>query len=134
MFINAISAIEGVFGSSAWTANNIKSIPANFEGDMSSAQEYVHVSILPSSSDILAYGVQKRLSGIVAVKMFVPAGYGTRRIMEIGDLLDDVLQFKTLSNGTRLDSSYINVEGLDPRNESFFSGSYIIPFTLYGEN
>jgi hypothetical protein len=133
MFIQTLTAIEGVFASSEWTSNNIKSVPANFDGDMSNTSEYVHVSVLPSNANILAYGVQKQLSGMVAVKIFVPAGYGTRRIMEIGDLLDDVLQYKTLS-GTRLDSSYINVEGLDPRNESFFSGSYFIPFTLYGEN
>jgi hypothetical protein len=133
MFIQTLTAIEGVFASSEWTSNNIKSVPANFDGDMSNTSEYVHVSVLPSNANILAYGVQKQLSGMVAVKIFVPAGYGTRRIMEIGDLLDDVLQYKTLS-GTRLDSSYINVEGLDPRNESFYSGSYFIPFTLYGEN
>jgi hypothetical protein len=134
MFTQTLSAIEGVFASSAWTANNIKSIPANFEGDMSSVKEYVHLSVLPANSSILSYGVQKQLNGLVAVKIFVTAGYGQRRLMEIGDLLDNVLQYKTLSNGTRLDSSYINVEGLDPRNESFYSGSYFIPFTLYGEN
>jgi len=133
MFTQTLSAIEGVFASPAWTANNIKSIPANFEGDMSSVQEYVHLSVLPANSSILSYGVQKQLNGLVAVKIFVPAGYGQRRLMEIGDLLDNVLQYKTLSSGTRLDSSYINVEGLDPRNESFYSGSYFIPFTHYGE-
>jgi hypothetical protein len=134
MFTQTLSVIEGVFGSSAWTANGIKSIPANYEGDMSSVSEYVHVTVMPSQSELLAFGVDRKLSGLVAVKIFVPAGYGQRRLMEIGDLLDNVLQYKTLSNGTRLDSSYINVEGLDPRNESFYSGSYFIPFTLYGEN
>ena len=134
MFTQALTDIESVFGGSDWTANNIKSIPANYEGDMSSVSEYVHLSVLPSNSDLLAFGVDKKLTGLVAVKIFVPAGYGQRRLMEIADLLDNVLQYKTLSNGTRLDSSYINVEGLDPRNESFYSGSYFIPFTLYGEN
>jgi len=134
MFTQTLTAVESVFGSSAWTANNIKTIPDNFEGDMSNSSEYVHISVLPSSSSLLAFGVDRKLNGLVAVKIFVPAGYGQRRLMEIGDLLDNVLQYKTLSNGTRLDSSYINVEGLDPRNESFYSGSYFIPFTLYGEN
>jgi hypothetical protein len=134
MFTQTLTDIEGVFASSAWTTNNIKSIPANYEGDMSSVSEYVHLSVMPSNSELLAFGVDRKLSGLVAVKIFVPAGYGQRRLMEIADLLDTVLQYKTLTNGTRLDSSYINVEGLDPRNESFYSGSYFIPFTLYGEN
>lgn len=133
MFNNVLTDVEGVFGSSNWTTNNIKTIPANYHGELGSITEYVSVNVLPSNSNLDTFGVTKKLTGLVAIKMFVPAGYGQRRIMQVGDLIDNVLQYKTLALGTRLDSSYITVEGLDPRNEALYSASYFIPFTIYGE-
>jgi len=133
MFNNVLADVEEVFGSSAWTANSIKTVPDNFQGNLNNAKEYCMVMALPSSSEEVAYGVKKSLTGLVAVKIFTPVGFGQRRIMQIGDLLDDVLQYKTLTNGTTLKSSYINVEGIDPQNESFYMASYFIPFTQYGE-
>jgi acyl-[acyl carrier protein]--UDP-N-acetylglucosamine O-acyltransferase len=78
-------------------------------------------------------GEKKELSGMVAVKIFVSAGEGQSRIMEISDILDNVLQYKKLNNGTELNTSYLNVEGLDPSNKALYSASYIIPFKIYGE-
>jgi len=65
--------------------------------------------------------------------MFVKAGGGQGRLMAIADLLDIVLQNKTLPNGTSLGTSYLTMEGLDPSNNSLYSASYFIPFTKYGE-
>lgn len=132
MFLNALNDIEAVFGGSDWTANNIKTIPDNYQGSIQGATEYVLVKVMPSGSETIAHAVERKISGLLAVKIFVPAGYGQRRLMEVSDLLDNVLQHKQLTNIT-LGSSYLNVEGLDPQNESLYSGSYIIPFTSYGE-
>ena len=125
--------VETVFGSAAWTTNSIKTYPTNYQGSKSSSTEYVLLNVLPASSRNYAYGVSKETTGLVAVKMFVKSGDGQGRLMAIANLLDTVLDNKTLSNGTKLGTSYLTVEGLDPANKSLYSASYIIPFTHYGE-
>jgi len=77
--------------------------------------------------------VEKRVEGLIAVKMFTKAGEGQGRVMAIANLLDVLLENKALTNGTKLGTSYLTVEGLDPQNNALYSASYIIPFTHYGE-
>lgn len=123
--------VETVFASATWTANNIQTIPDNYLGVKS--DEYVLLKVMPSNSSLSAYGVEKQIEGMVAVKMFTKAGEGQGRVMAIANLLDIILENKTLPNGTRLGTSYLNVEGLDPQNKALYSASYIIPFIKYGE-
>jgi hypothetical protein len=125
--------IESVFGSEPWTTNKIQTYPMNYLGNKDSNSEYVLMNVLPSSSKNYAYGVKKETTGLVAVKIFVKAGDGQGRLMAVANLLDTVLDNKTLSNGTKLGTSYLTVEGLDPSNKALYSASYIIPFTHYGE-
>jgi hypothetical protein len=133
MFDSVLEDIESVFASTSWTTNNIDIYPDNYQGAISDETEFCRLNVLPSSSENHAHGGKKLLSGLVAVKIFVSAGEGQSRIMEIADILDSVLQNKKLTNGTELNTSYINVEGLDPSNKALYSASYIIPFKLYGE-
>jgi hypothetical protein len=123
--------VETAFASATWTANNIQTIPDNYLGVKS--DEYVLLKVMPSNSSLAAYGVEKQIDGLVAVKMFTKAGEGQGRVMAIANLLDIILENKTLPNGTRLGTSYLNVEGLDPQNKALYSASYIIPFIKYGE-
>jgi hypothetical protein len=123
--------VETAFASATWTVNNIQTIPDNYLGDTS--DEHVLVKVMPNNASLSAYGVEKKIDGMVAVKMFTKAGEGQGRIMAIANLLDIILENKTLPNGTRLETSYLNVEGLDPSNKSLYSASYIIPFTKFGE-
>jgi hypothetical protein len=53
--------------------------------------------------------------------------------MAMANFIDIILENKTLPHGTKLGTSYLNVEGLDPQNKALYSASYIIPFTKYGE-
>jgi hypothetical protein len=133
MFDNVLDDIEAVFAATSWTSNNIDIYPDNYQGTISDETEFCRLNVMPSSSETLAYGGKKELAGIVAVKIFVSAGEGQSRIMEISDTLDNVLQHKKLTNGTELNTSYLNVEGLDPSNKALYSASYIIPFKIYGE-
>jgi len=133
MFDNVLDDIEGVFASSSWTTHSIDIYPDNYQGTISDETEFCRLNVMPSASENLAYGGNKELSGLVAVKIFVSAGEGQSRIMEISDTLDTVLQYKKLTNGTELHTSYLNVEGLDPSNKALYSASYIIPFKIYGE-
>ena len=134
MFDNVLADIEEVFGGAVWNANSIPTFPMNYQGSIGvNVQEFVRLNVLPSSSSNYAYDDKKKTTGLIAVKMFVKAGDGQGRLMAIADLLDIVLQNKTLPNGTSLGTSYLTIEGLDPSNNSLYSASYFIPFTLYGE-
>ena len=133
MYDLVLRDIETAFGSSEWTTHNIKTIPDNYLGTAGSNSEYVIIKVMPSSGKALAYGVEKQIDGLLAVKMFVKAGEGQGRVMAIAGLVDTLLQYKTLPNGTKLGSSYLDVEGLDSQNKALYSASYIIPFTKYGE-
>ena len=139
MYNLALRDIEGVFSSATWLSHNIPTYPVDYQECKGSstgvnAGEYAIITVMPSSSGNYAYGVSKQSNGLVAVKVFVRSGEGQGRLMAIADLLDAVLDNKTLPNGTRLGTSYLNVEGVDPQNSALSSASYIISFTLYGEN
>jgi len=133
MFDNVLDDIESVFASTAWTSNNIDVYPDNYQGTISDETEFCRLNVMPSNSENYQYGGFKQLSGLMAVKIFVSAGEGQSRIMEISDSLDDVFQNKKLTRGTELSTSYLNVEGLDPSNKALYSASYIIPFKIHGE-
>lgn len=133
MFLELLQDIESQFSSTEWTNKGIATYPANYQGAKSDSNEYCVLSVLPSTGRDYAFGAKKSLKGLVAVKIFVKAGEGSNRLMELCGELDTLLQQRQLSGGTVLDTSYFNVEGLDPANSSLFSGTYFIPFTLYGE-
>ena len=134
MFDDVLDDIEGVFASSTWTSKSIDIYPDNYQGTISNETEFCRLNVLPSNSENHAYGgSNKELSGLIAVKIFVSAGQGQSRTMAISDTLDIVLQNKKLTRGTELYTSYLNVEGLDPKNQALYSASYIIPFKIYGE-
>jgi len=134
MFDLVLGDIEGVFASEAFVACGIPAFPENYQGKKLKEDEYVTMQVLPTSSSNNAYGGdKKKLTGLVAVKIFVAAGNGQGRIMVVGDCLDTIMQNQTLTAGTQLGTSYINMEGLDSSNAALYSASYFIPFTSYGE-
>jgi hypothetical protein len=133
MFDNVLDDIEGVFASTTWVNKSIDVYPDNYQGTISDETEFCRLNVMPSNSENYQFGGFKQLSGLLAVKIFVSAGEGQSRIMEISDSLDDVLQNKKLTKGTELSTSYLNVEGLDPSNRALYSASYIIPFKIHGE-
>ena len=134
MFDLVLEDIETVFGSVAWTGQNIKTFPTNYQGQIgNNVNEYVTISVLPNSSKNYAYDAKKQLEGLVAIKIFTPAGEGQGRTMVIADLLNAVLENKILTNETKLGTSYLQIEGLDAANKSLYSASYLIPFIKFGE-
>ena len=51
--------------------------------------------------------------------------------MEIADLLDNLLQNKTFTNGTKTRESGLTVLGLDKDNPELFRGDYSVQFIHY---
>lgn len=127
-YANLLSDIEGQFGISSWTSNSIKSFPSNFLVPANTS-EFVKIEILPlrDNSDYGRSGVE----GICYIQVYVQANQGVKRLMEIADLLDSILQNKTLTNGTQTESSSLQVVGVDRDNPELFRGDYSIDFKFY---
>jgi len=133
MFDNVLSDIETIFSLAPWAAEGIAIYPDNYQGEISNDNEFCRLSVLPSSSETYSYQGKKSIQGLIIIKIFVKSGEGQGRLMTIADIFDNHLEQKTLTNGTELGTSYLNVEGLDPANKSLYSAQYIIPFKIYGE-
>lgn len=133
MFDNVLSDIEEVFSLAAWSSENIAIYPDNYQGEISNDNEFCRLSVLPNASERYNYSGNKFIQGLIIISIFVKAGEGQGRLMQISDIFDNHLEQKTLTNGTELGTSYLNVEGLDPANKSLYSARYIIPFKIYGE-
>lgn len=137
MYDDILADLEGVFATTEWTSQSIAMYPDNYQGKKAKTngkvEEYCILKVMPTASRNYAYGAEKEMTGIIGIKMFVPAGDGQGRIMQISDTLDTLLDNRRLTNGTQLGTSYINIEGLDASNKSLYGASYLIPFTIYGE-
>jgi len=116
-----------------WTSLGIATYPDNYQGKINSNLEFCRINVLPAASTTYGYGAKKQLSGVIIVSIFVKAGEGQKRVMQIADALDNVLQYKNLINGTELGASYTSMEGLDTANNSLYRARYTIPFKLYGD-
>lgn len=127
-YANVISDIEGLFGTTEWTTNNIQAFPSNYRVPANQS-EFVKIEVLPlrSNSDYNRFGIE----GIVYVQIYVQANNGVRRLMEIADLLDNILQNKALTEGTQTRESSLNVMGIDKDNPELFRADYSVDFINY---
>jgi len=127
-YVDILADIEGQFNLQQWKALNISAFPANFRipKDLS---EFVKLEVLPlrSNTDYGRFGIE----GIVYVQIYVPANQGLKRLMEIADTLDSLLENKTMFEGTTTSESTMQVLGLDTDNPDLFRGDYAIDFKFY---
>jgi hypothetical protein len=133
MYNELLTTITAILASNSWKAQNIEVYPSNYQGSIKNKDEYCRISILPSSSNNYNHDGDKELSGLIVFKLFVKAGDGQKRIMELADVLDSYFVNKFFNNGLNLKTSYLSSEGLDPENKTLYSASYFIPFTSYGD-
>jgi len=127
-YTDVISDIEGQFATSTWTANSITAFPSNYRVPANQS-EFVKIEVLPLKSNI-DYG-RFGIEGIIYIQTYVQANNGVRRLMEIADLLDNLLQNKTFTNGTQTRESGLSVLGLDKDNPELFRGDYSVQFIHY---
>jgi len=133
MYATLITAVESQFALSDWTTHAIAIYPDNYQGAIGDQNEFCRLNILPATSRSLTYSGEKSLSGTIIVSMFVKSGEGQRRVAAIADILDGLLQHKTLSSGLGLGASFVTIGGLDSKNTALYSAQYIVPFTYYEE-
>lgn len=120
-----LTAVEGLFASTAWTSNNIKAFPANYQGEIDS-DEWVRVSVLPFSSELAYQDVIA--NGQIVCQIFVPAGAGMKRAYQIADLLKTLLDQEVISGYLQTTNSFITNIGIDPKDSGLYNVDYTVNF------
>jgi len=120
-----LTAVEGLFASTAWTTNNIKAFPANYQGEID-ADEWVRVSVLPFSSELAFKDVIA--NGQIVCQIFVPAGAGMKRAYQIADMLKVLLDQEVISGYLQTTNSFITNIGIDTKDSGLFNVNYTVNF------
>ena len=120
-----LTAVEGLFASSAWTSNNVKAFPANYQGEIDS-DEWVRVSVLPFSSELAYKDVIA--NGQIVCQIFVPSGQGMKRAYEIADILKTLLDQEVISGYLQTTNSFITNIGIDTKDSGLFNVNYTVNF------
>lgn len=120
-----LTAVEGLFASTAWTSNNIKAFPANYQGEIN-AEEWIRVSVLPFSSELAYQDVIA--NGQIVCNIFVPAGAGMKRAYQIADLLKTLLDQEVISGYLQTTNSFITNIGIDPKDAGLYNVDYTVNF------
>lgn len=129
-YAQILNDVESQFASSTWTTNSISAFPVNYVVP-AQLQEFVKIEILPlrSNEDYNRFGI----SGLVIIQIYVKANQGSKRLMEIADLLDTLLQNKQLGTGTHTQASSLSVLGIDRDNPELFRGDYSVDFNYFND-
>lgn len=127
-YANILSDVEFEFQTSAWKAHSIKTYPVNFVVP-STVSEFVKIEVLPlgTNTDYGRFGIE----GKVIIQIYIKANQGSKRLMEIADLLDNILQNKTLGTGTKTQESSLAILGLDRDSPDLFRGDYSLDFNYF---
>jgi hypothetical protein len=120
-----LTAVEGLFASSAWTSNNVKAFPANYQGEIN-ADEWIRVSVLPFSSELAYKDVIA--NGQIVCQIFVPAGAGMKRAYEIADMLKTLLDQEVISGYLQTTNSFITNIGIDTKDSGLYNVNYTVNF------
>jgi len=120
-----LTAVEGLFASSAWTSNNVKAFPANYQGEIDS-DEWIRVSVLPFSSELAYKDVIA--NGQIVCQIFVPSGQGMKRAYEIADILKTLLDQEVISGYLQTTNSFITNIGIDTKDSGLFNVNYTVNF------
>lgn len=120
-----LTAVEGLFASSAWTSNNVKAFPANYQGEIN-ADEWIRVSVLPFSSELAYKDIIT--NGQIVCQIFVPAGAGMKRAYEIADMLKTLLDQEIISGYLQTTNSFITNIGIDTKDSGLFNVNYTVNF------
>lgn len=125
--------VYSVFGSDAWSSNGIETVPQNFTG--TGLSEYIRISIV-TGGNLDNLNMPKSVVGQLIIDVFTVAGAGLGRAYAIADLLDAVLERKTVSTAqhaaVQFGASAMVPHGIDSANPSLHKCGYSIPFKYFG--
>lgn len=127
------SDLESVFATSEWTDLSIAAYPVNFVGGDFS-DEFVLVETVPGKITTprnRSFSNINTVSGQYIIQVYVKAGEGLTRVMEIADHLDSLLNSKRLPSGTHTGIPVIDIVGTDKDDKSLYRADLIVSFIKY---
>ena len=133
-YTETLNVVERLFGESVWTQHSITAYPSNYPADSSVNTEFVRIEIVPGSP-FTNYG-KTGLKGQIIIQIYTPSDNGVKRLYEIADILDSILERKELEDETErkvltTGTSAMSQEGVDQDDQYLFRADYVVSFTKY---
>ena len=130
-FIDTIASFEKIFSEITWTANAIPTYPSNVSLTAAMPSEYVVLEVLPGKPKDDEFSSAKHVAGVFIAQIYTGINIGPRRVYQISDLIDDVLNKQLLENNVQTGSSWLDVKGNDPDDSSLFRADYSLSFNSF---
>jgi len=127
-YVDNDTNILGIFGSTEWIAEGVKTVPGNFSGGISG--NFIRISIISGKEAINLAS----LSGMLMVEIYTESGVGPKSTSLIADKLDTYLvgkSFKASTGVTQFMNSNLVDYGTDKDNPSLNKALYSIPFNYF---
>lgn len=123
--------VYSIFASSEWTAEGIKTIPADVLLK-ENITEFIRVSVIPSGESVN----NASISGLVIVEIFTQANRGPLRAIIIADKLDSYLskrsEVSVAGRMTQFFSSSLTDNKPDRDNPDLVKSTFSVPFSHFG--
>jgi hypothetical protein len=127
-YTDILSNVETQFATAEWKATTILAYPVNYTVPTDKS-EFVKIEVLHLEGNT-SYG-RAGISGKLIIQIYVKVNQGSKRLMEIADLLDTLLQNKRLGNGTDTSESSLAILGVDQDIPDLFRGDYVLDFNHF---
>jgi hypothetical protein len=120
--------IFGIFGSSLWTTLAVPTYPQNFVND-DKLDEFVRVSVITDAGIV----TPSSSIGLIKVEIYTPAGQSIDRAVVISDLLNQMLENKTIGSIQFSDPALVHLDSsIQEEDPTLFKSLYSITFKYYG--
>ena len=128
-YSEVLSTFDGVFLSQDWTNLGIPAFPANFtSGHL--PKEFAKYEVIQGGKEIDEFGNANYKNGLFIVQIYVEAEKGPGRMAAVADVLDQLLNRKTI-NKTQLGSSNLDTKGADKDDTTLFRADYSLKYNSF---
>ena len=109
---------------------NLPVYPADYRGKVSSTP-FLKLSIVLGNANRFAYQDNKKVTGLVIVSIFYPAGSGQSYPTTLTASLDSLFESKLLTYGIQTSVSSLQFLGPDRDDTTLSRADYSVPFVYY---
>lgn len=104
--------------------------PSDYRGAVTSVP-FLKLNIVLSTANRVAYQDNKKVTGLVIVSIFYPAGSGQSYPTTLTDYLDALFESKLLAYGIQTNVSSLQFLGPDRDDTTLSRADYSVPFVYY---
>ena len=109
---------------------NLPVYPVDYQGKITSVP-FVKLNIVFSNANRFAYRDNKKVTGLVIVSIFYPAGSGQSYPTTLTASLDSLFESKLLTYGIQTSVSSLQFLGPDRDDTTLSRADYSVPFVYY---